>query len=159
SPGYVRHYILDTSEALGGNADPDALTRRLGYSYIVDFGDILADLFTFGRGRAWDRAHLVPGRERFGYFSAVDFDPEDWKGLYPNPAFARMTERDAAWMARIIARFAEADVRALVAAGQFSHPSDIDYLTQVLLARQRRILARYLTRLSPLADVRQEGGQ
>ena len=80
-------------------------------------------------------------------------DPSSWKGLYPNPAFVRMQERDAAWMARIIARFTAADVRAIVAAARFSDPGDIDYLTQVLLDRQRSILARYLTRLSPLADV------
>jgi hypothetical protein len=154
SPGYVRHYMLDTSEALGGGADPESLTIRLGFSYIVDFHDIAFDLFTLGLvERPWDRVHPVPGREKFGLFSAQDFDPSSWKGLYPNPAFVRMQERDAAWMARIIARFTAADVRAIVAAGRFSDPGDIDYLTQVLLDRQRSILARYLTRLSPLADV------
>ncbi|MEO7736345.1 MAG: hypothetical protein ABIY55_35635 [Kofleriaceae bacterium] len=154
SPGYVRHYMLDTSEAFGGGADPDALTIRLGFSYIVDFGDIAFDLLTVGLvSRPWDRTHQVKGREKFGLFSAQDFDPPGWKGLYPNPAFVRMQERDAAWMARILARFSADDVRALVAAGRFSDPSDADYLTQILLERQRRILARYLTKLSPLADV------
>jgi hypothetical protein len=160
SPGFVRHYMLDTSEAFGGGADPDALTMRLGFSYIVDFRDIGFDLVTFGLiPRAWDRAHRVPGREKFGLFSAQDFDPPRWKGLYPNPAFVRMQERDGAWMARILARFSAADVAALVAAGRFSDPGDADYLTQVLLDRQRRILARYLTRLSPLADVHADPAQ
>ena len=67
-----------------------------------------------------------------------------------------MTERDAAWMARIIARFTAADVRAIVAAGKWTDPTDTDYLTGVLIARQRIILARYLTRLSPIADVHRE---
>lgn len=160
SPGYVRHYMLDMSEALGGGADPHTLTMRLGFSYIVDFRDIALDLFTLGLvERPWDRAHATPGHEKFGLFSAQDFDPATWKGLYPNPAFVRMQERDAAWMARIIARFTAADVRALVSAGRFSDPGDIDYLTQILLDRQRRILARYLTRLSPLADVHADPSQ
>jgi hypothetical protein len=65
-----------------------------------------------------------------------------------------MTERDGAWMARIIARFSPADIRTIASAGRFSDPGDVDYLTQVMVERQHRILARYLTRLSPLADVR-----
>jgi hypothetical protein len=155
SPGYVRHYILDTSESFGGTADPPALTIRLGHSYIVDFGDIVFDLATLGVvERPWDRLRVVPGREKFGTFSSQDFDPAGWKGLYPNPAFVRMTERDGAWMARIIARFSPADIRTIISAGRFSDPGDIDYLTQVMVERQHRILARYLTRLSPLADVR-----
>src|SRR6185503_2340860 len=38
-----------------------------------------------------------------------------------------------------------------------SDPSDVDYLTRILLERQRKILERYLTKLSPLGDVHLEG--
>jgi len=68
-----------------------------------------------------------------------------------------MTERDGAWMARIIARFTPADVRGIVSAGRFTDPGDADYLAKVLIERQRCILARYLMRLSPIADVRAVG--
>jgi len=160
SPGYVRHYILDTSEAFGGTADPHTLTIRLGFSYMVDLRDIVFDLATVGLvERAWDRTRTEPRREKFGFFSGRDFEPASWKGLYPNPAFVRMSERDGAWMARIIARFTPADVRAIVTAGQFSDPADVDYLTQVLVERQRRILVRYLARRSPLADVHGDADQ
>ena len=71
----------------------------------------------------------------------------------------RMTERDAAWMARIIARFTPADVRGIVESGRFSDPGDTDYIVKVLIERQRLILARYLTRLSPLAHVHADGNQ
>src|SRR6185295_11426813 len=92
-------------------------------------------------------------REKFGYFKTEDFDPEQWKPAYPNPAFLRMTERDAAWMAHKIARFSPDDIRRLVALGRWRDPGDASYLTDVLLERQRRILVRYLARLSPLGEV------
>lgn len=154
SPGYVRHYQIDTSDVFGQPMLPVTLAKRLGHSYEIDLRDIAVDFVTLGLiSRPWDRAAPVPGRERFGYFSAADFDPEAWKPAYPNPAFLRMTERDGAWMARLIARFSPEDLRALVAAGQFTDAGDADYLVHVLRVRQQRIFERYLTRLSPIADV------
>jgi hypothetical protein len=157
SPGFVRHYLIDMSDTLGGPVAPPSLAVRLGYSYTVDLQEIAKDVFTLGLlERQWERVEKVPGREKFGFFSARDFEPESWKGLYPNPAFLRMTERDGAWMARIIARFSPDALHAIMKAGQFKDPTDVDYITQVMLDRQRLILARYLTRLSPIADVHRE---
>jgi hypothetical protein len=158
SPGVVRHYVLDTSDTLGGEVSVAEMSRRLGYSYDFDFAEIGRSLVTFGAiEQPWDHARQVRGREKFGYYRATDFVPERWKPLYPNPAFSRMTERDAAWMARRIARFSPDDVRRLVALGRWSDPGDADYLTGVLLERQHRILARYLGTLSPLGDVHAAG--
>jgi hypothetical protein len=64
-----------------------------------------------------------------------------------------MTEGDAAWMARIIARFTDEDVAAVVRVGDFTSPVSTRYLTLALIERRDAILRRYLTRLSPLADV------
>lgn len=160
SPGFVRHHVLDTSDILGQLSSERGLAERLGHAYYFDVQALILDFVTFGAlDRPWDSAAPVAGREKFGYFTARDFDPERWKGAYPNPAFLRMTERDAAWMARIIARFDPAAIRAIVAAGQLGDPTDVDYLTGVLVERQRRILARYLTRRSPVADVRAADGR
>lgn len=159
SPGYVLHYMLDTSDTLGGGVSRySGLTSRLGYSYGLDFADIVRSLVTFGaEERPWDRASPVPGREKFGFFRARDFEPDDWKPMYPNPAFLRMTERDAAWMARLIARFSPDDIHRFAALGQWSDPGDADYLTGILVERRRRILVRYLGKLSPLGDVHPAG--
>jgi hypothetical protein len=154
SPGHVRHYILDTSDVIGQAQDTRELARRMGHSYYFDFGDFLLDFATFGViERPWDRARETPGHERFVYFSARDFDPERWKAANPVPAFSRMTERDAAWMARIIARFTRPALEAIVAGARFSNPADGAYVVDVLMARRQAILERYLTRLSPLAQV------
>ena len=156
-PGYVRHYILDTNDVIGGEAEPDEFTPRLGRSYFIDFADLAHDFVTFGADeRPWERARKAPGHEKFGYFTADEFDPARWKPEYPNPAFLRMTERDGAWMARIIARITPAEIRAIAATGRFADASDAEHIAGVLVARQRAILARYLTRLSPIADVHVE---
>jgi hypothetical protein len=159
SPGYVRHYYLDTSDCFGAEWAWDGVSRRLGQSYLLDWGDVGADFVTLGiPTRPWDRLRREPGMEIFGYFNATVFDPEGWKNEYPNPAFSRATERDNAWMARILSRFDRADIDALVSLGKLSRPEHAAYLADVLEGRLRAILERYLLRLSPLADLRVEGG-
>ena len=155
--GHVVHYFIDTSDALGGLNVPYEMAIRLGHAYVFDVAASLRSLFTFGiEERAWDVAARVPGREKFGYFHAA-YDPSTWVGAYPNPAFLEMTERDGAWMARQIARFSEADLREIAGYGRFMDPADTKYLAAVLIARQHLLLARYLTRLSPLGELRTEG--
>jgi len=159
SPGFVRHYYLDTSDCLGSEWDWDGVSRRMGRSYLLDWGDIGRDFVTLGiPTRPWERVERMPGREKFGYFDVKTFVPEDWKNEYPNPAFSRMTERDGAWMARILAHLTPERLRALTELGRFSDPGDTAYIASVLDGRLERILARYLTRLSPLAQVHVESG-
>ena len=158
SPGYIRHYYLDTSDSFGSEWDWDGISRRLGRSYILDFGDIGYDFVTFGTTkRPWEIAKRTEGYETFGYYHYWDFDPAAWKNEYPNPAFSRATEHDNAWMARIMSRFDRSDIEALVTLGKFSRPDYAAFLSEVLEQRLRRIVDRYLFTLSPLADVRTEG--
>jgi hypothetical protein len=159
SPGFVRHYYLDTSDSFGSEWADDGISRRLGRSYLLDFEDIGADFVTFGaRSRPWEEVRRTPGMEPFGYYHYRDFDPEAWKNEYPNPAFSRATEHDQAWMARILSRFDRADIDALVTLGAFTRREHAAFLAEVLEQRLRKILERYLLRLSPLADGRLERG-
>lgn len=154
SPGYVRHYYLDISDALGSEWANDGISRRLGKSYYFDAKDIATDFITLGTlDRPWQHSARDPKTPGYGYFRAEDFVPEDWKPGYQNPAFLRMTERDGAWMARVIARIRPADVEAIVRAGKIADADRERAIMDVLLERRMRILRRYLTRLSPLADV------
>jgi len=157
SPGHTLHHYLDFGDCFGSPWQWDVLTRRLNHTYYLDVEQIVADLFGLGsRPRAWDRAAIEPGQEIFGYFSA-ELDPEAWKTGYPNPAFARMGEGDAAWAARILSRFSDELVRAAVSAGDFSEPRHSAFLTATLLRRRDAILRRYFAVLSPLTDVVTEG--
>ena len=158
SPGWVKHYYLDTSDCFGSLWDWDGISRRMGDSYLLDWADIGTDFITFGAiERPWERKKLTPGMEMFGYYHWEEFDPERWRNEYPNPAFSRATEHDNAWMARILSRFERADLRALVTLGKFTNPEAEEFLTEVLERRLQKILDRYLTRLSPIADLRIDG--
>jgi hypothetical protein len=160
SPGHVVHYYLDTSDCLGSAWDWEQITRRLGHSYVVDWGDMGRDFVTLGVPlRPWDRVKRTPGFEEFNYFDVANFDPDGWKNEYANPAFDRVTERDAAWMARILARFTPEEVHALAEMGRFSRPEATEFLAGVLEGRLDKILERYLLRLSPIADVHVDGDE
>lgn len=150
-PGYVRHYMLDFGDSFGSRWSVDGISRRLGTAYVLDAGYVAEDFLTLGVvERPWERVQLTGGV--FNYFSSRDFDPELWRGEYPNPAFMRMTENDGAWMARILANFDDELVAAAVKVGQYDSASE-RYLTETLLQRRDAILKRYLGRISPIARV------
>ncbi|AKU98873.1 hypothetical protein AKJ09_05537 [Labilithrix luteola] len=158
SQGYVRHWYIDLGDCFGSEWDIDAFSRRLGHTFVLDFGHISEDFITLGaKKRPWETSQRTPGAEIFGYFNSYDFDPHAWKSEYPNPAFGRMTEHDAAWAARIIARFTPEHVAAAVRVGNFTNPAHTEWLTKVLIERQRLILRRYFSKLSPITDVSVEG--
>lgn len=149
--GYVDHFILDWGDTLGSMWDWDPISRRLGYNYYLDLGAGINDFVTFGAvERPWERAHFGPTGPTLAYFSDVDFDAPTWKAGYPNPAFEAMTERDGAWMARIISRFDDAAIDAVVAQARFSNPVATSELARILKARRDRVLSRYLSVLSSL---------
>ena len=161
--GYVRHYVLDASDSFGvvwhGSY---LLSQRFGHSHYLDLGQLAEDFFTLG---AIDRPYYVDDDERglaadaLGYYDVERFDPDRWRNGYPNRAFEHATERDRAWMARIIAALDEADVRAAVETGHFTRPLHSGELVRIVMGRRTRILERYLTRLSPLAHPRTEGAE
>lgn len=160
SPGHVRHWYIDLGDCFGSEWDVDGFSRRHGHSYVLDFDYMARDFVTLGVvARPWDLARREPGQEVFGYFTARGFEPDRWKGEYPNPAFGRVTEHDAAWAARIIARFTPAHVAAIVKVGNFTNPENERYLTRVLLERREILLRRYFSKLSPLADVSVDGSR
>jgi hypothetical protein len=149
--GYVQHALLDWGDTFGGLWDWDALSRRIGFAYYLDFEDVALDFLSLGiPRRAWDKVHFGAAGEVLGYFESELFDPEDWHVGYPNPAFSRMTERDAAWMTRIVARFDDEAVDAMIDAAQIKNPVTDRELRRIFKARRDKILRRWLGRLSPL---------
>ena len=71
-------------------------------------------------------------------FEADFFDPERWKPEYPNPAFERMRPEDAFWAARIVARFTDEAVRAIVATGELGNAEAERYLADTLIRAPRQ---------------------
>ncbi len=140
---FVRHYLIDFGTTLGGGPlgpkEPWA-----GREYIVEGRTILTSALTLGfAGRPWTREQGL-GLPAVGYLRTDYFDPEAWRPQYPNPAFDNMDADDAFWMAKQIAHFTDAEIRALVETGQYTHPRATDALTQALMARRDEIADAYL---------------
>lgn len=151
SGGWVRHYLIDVGNCFGSIWDPPMLGRRIGHAYYFDVPYILEDILTLGvQHRPWDDLRLGPTGRVFGYYDVEHFDPDRFRPGYPNPAFVRKSERDSAWMARIIARYSDAHLRAVLKQAELA-PELEERLFSVLGGRRQKLLSRYLSRLSPLA--------
>lgn len=159
SPGYVRHWYIDLGDCFGSEWAWEGMSKRLGYAYYLDFEYVAGDFASLGLvSRPWDHARRSPDGSIFGFYRANDFEPDSWVGGYPNPAFQRMTERDAAWATRVLARMTPEHIDAALSVGDYTAPEHRAFLRRVVLERHRRILRRYLSRLSPIADLRVDDG-
>lgn len=163
--GHVRHYLVDFGDSLGLFEGGARRELRFGHTQWMDAQHIVEDALTLGLlARPWypeggAPSTLGPAGEPLGYFDDQPFAPAEWRPDYWNGAFERHTEHDAAWMARIIARFSRDDLRALARLGRYSDPLAERELVRILAGRRRAILERYLTRLSPLSDPRLHSGE
>lgn len=63
-----------------------------------------------------------------------------------------MRADDAFWAARIVAKFSESDIRAIVAKARYSDPRAADYMTATLIERRNKVLKTWLTAVNPLVD-------
>ena len=157
-PGFVKHYQLDFGDCLGSLSDWDRVSRRRGHAYEVDWPVAFVELVTFGLlPRLWRDPHLSPAGLTLGYFTADQFEPDNYRTAYPFGPYARVTEADAAWGARILARITPEMVHALIASANLSNKVMERELEIALLGRREKLLRRYLTRLSPLARPRIDG--
>jgi hypothetical protein len=151
--GWVEHHVIDFNELFGFLQGGPRRQRRYGHTQWLDLQHVFEDAVTLGiPRRPWDELERGPTWPLLGYFSVEHFDPDEWRPNYWNGAFERMTERDAAWMARILARIGPEHLDALVSLGRFGDPAVSARLVAVLAGRREIVLERYLTRLSPLAD-------
>ena len=152
---FVRHHMLDWGDSIGdvGGWTWKRLDRRVGIgrSGWLDLDYVFVDFVTLGLyPRPWYRVPTTPSQpETFGYFGTQDFVPSKWRGTLSNPAFDEMTPRDALWAARIIARFSDAHIAAIVKRADLDDGA-ATFLTEALMGRRDIILREYLTQSSPL---------
>jgi len=151
--GYIQHYFIDWGDCFGSVWEPPMMGRRVGHSNYMSPGHIMADWLSFGLiTRPWDTNRFGPTKAVLGYYDVDNFEPAEYHPGYPNPAMLRMTERDGAWMARILARITPAHVHAMLGEAKIQDPAIFAELERVVLGRRVKLLARYLTRVSPLTD-------
>ncbi len=148
---FLKHYVMDFSTSLG-SYDLYPKESYHGHMYIIDPPVIFESLATLG---LWTYSWETKPGEVFpslGYLESETFDPDKWRGDYANPAFERITNRDAFWAAKMITSFTDEDIRTLVGKGYFPDPAAEEYLMRILIERRDIIGKRYfdIQKINPL---------
>lgn len=135
---FLRHYLIDPGSALGSEtlfSNPD----RVGFEYILDWGEVGKALFALGAYEPWWHGYTRVVYPSIGYFESGTFEPGRWKGNYPVVAFENMTVADAYWGAKLVMSFSDEQIRAIVETADYSDPRAAEYLVNVLCERRDRI--------------------
>ena len=143
SAKYVRHHLIDLGTTMGGGP-LGPKDRWQGFEYSLAPGKMLLRAVSLGfAGEEWLSVDY-PGYPSIGHYESEYFDPEEWKPLYPNPAFQRMDAADAFWAARQVMHFTDEELCALVETGDYSNPDAAAYLAETLMKRRDKIGRAYL---------------
>ena len=98
----------------------------------------------------YERAPRTIRSPSVGYLENDLFGPNDWKPMYPVPAFENLTRRDAFWGAKIVTSFTDAQIEAAVSTGAFSEAKAAAYLVEFLKTRRDRIGNYWFSRVNAL---------
>ena len=150
----IRHYMFDFGSIMGsGSTTPQV--PRAGNEYILEWGPAFKTLATFGLYiRPWILVDYWEGAKSVGRFEGDFFDPVKWRPEYPNPAFDNMTPDDAFWAARLVAKFSDEAIRAVVAKARYSEPGAAEHIAATLIKRRDKVLRARLTGVNPLVNAK-----
>ena len=140
---FLRHYLIDFGEALGGHAAEKGRFED-GYEHYWDWERQSRAFVSFGLWkRPWEDVENTPWPS-IGPFVAEPFDPRYWREAYPYWPYFEMDPADAFWGAKLVMRFDRPLLEAIVEKGRFSDPEAAAYLVDTLLARRDKIGRAYL---------------
>lgn len=149
---WVKHYMFDFGSILGSGT-VYAQRVRAGNEFIFEQRPGWLTLATLGLYvRPWLTIHYPDVPPAIGRLEAERFDAAAWKPEYPNPAFENMRPDDAFWAARIVGRFSDAAVRAIVEKARYTDPAATDYMTRTLIARRDKVVAAWINGVCPVVD-------
>jgi hypothetical protein len=63
-----------------------------------------------------------------------------------------MTPEDAFWAARLVSKFSNETIRAIVAKARYSEPGAAEHITSTLITRRDKVLRTWLTGVNPLVN-------
>jgi hypothetical protein len=149
---WVKHYMFDFGSILGSGT-VYSQRHRPGNEYIFEQRPGWLSLATLGGYvRPWMVIDYPDVPKSIGRIEAKAFDPEKWKPEYPNAAFENMRADDAFWAARIVARFTDEMIGAVVRKAQYSDPRATEYMTETLIARRDKVVAAWINGVCPAVD-------
>jgi hypothetical protein len=136
-----------------GSGSTTAQVPRAGNEYILEWGPGFKTLATLGLYvRPWILVDYWEEAKSVGRFEGDFFDPVKWRPEYPNPAFDHMTPEDAFWAARLVSKFSNEAIRAIVAKARYSEPGAAEHITNTLIKRRDKVLRTWLTGVNPLVN-------
>ena len=148
----IRHYMFDFGSIMGSGST-SAQVPRAGNEYILEWGPGFKTLATLGLYiRPWILVDYWEDAKSVGRFEGDFFDPVKWRPEYPNPAFDNMTPEDAFWAARLVSKFSNDTIRAIVAKARYSEPGAAEHITSTLIKRRDKVLRTWLTGVNPLVN-------
>ena len=154
---YFRHYLIDFGSTLGANGGGTHQPIH-GQAYMIDPRYIALSTVALGLyERPWTDYNPAPRYPSVGYYRADVYDPSGWVMTYPNPAFQKMTLRDAYWGAKMVTSFSDEDLEAIVETAQMSNPEAEAYLLETLKKRRDRTGRHWFSKVNPLDCFRMEG--
>ena len=164
--GFLRHYLVDFSTSLGSGWDIESgrmipKELRAGNEYLY-WDNTSASIKTAASLGLWERSWMkitypYPKYSEVGRIEADFFEPQAWKPNYPNVAFDQMLPEDAFWAAKILARFSNQAIRAVVATAQYADAEAESFLAETLIRRKEKILDYYFRQVNPLDEFSLDG--
>lgn len=149
---YIKHYMFDFGSTLGSDTSVPQ-HYRAGNEYLLDWKPGWLTLATLGfYTQPWLHIPYPSVPPAVGRFEGDCFEPEAWRPEYENPAFENMRPDDAFWAARIVGRFSDQAIRAIVGKAKYTDPRATDYITETLIKRRDKVLKTWLTGVNPLVD-------
>ncbi len=146
---YLVHYLVDFDKALGALGYLDLLQQE-GYAHIVDFEYLSKSFFSFGLWkRPWEDIRR-PELRGVGLIESQEYQPGLYKTHSPYFALKEADRFDGFWASKILMRFTPQQLRAAVEEARFSDPRATDYLTRVLIERQRKTADHWFELVNPL---------
>ncbi len=155
--GFVRHYLIDFGEALGGHGAEHGYLWD-GYEHLFSFSEAGHNFVRLGlEVDDWERIEYTPWKS-VGAFEATHFRPEGWKEVYPFEPIRRSRPEDDYWATRIVGALTPEHIRTVVEAAGYPEPEAAEYVIDTLLRRREKVLAYFLEQVSPMDPIEFDGG-
>jgi hypothetical protein len=143
---FLMHYLLDFGKALGASLNPSD-----GLSANFDYRHALPSMLTLGlMKRPWEGYTIDHGLPGIGTIDGEHFRPDLFRPRSPYLPFARFDAQDGLWATEILLRVTPAHIRAAVERARYDDQRSTDYLTRVLVERQRTAARYFLSLTAPL---------
>ena len=160
----IWHYLIDFGSSLGA-ASGGPKPPMFGHELMLDYGETLKAIFSFGFWKKpwqkrWDEAGREVQSPGTGYFDNRHFHPARFRTQLPYFPFKDLTRSDGFWAAKILMRFTDDDIKALVSTGEFSAKKAEEALAGTLIERRDLIGRYWFKQANPLDEFRlfKEGG-